>query len=73
MSIEQLEYLAAVTQRGSLRRASERLHISQPALSEAVRSQAGLGRRAVDCLREQPAAACAELVVHSSRSVADLL
>jgi DNA-binding transcriptional LysR family regulator len=34
--IEQLEYLAAVTQHGSLRRASERLHISQPALSEAV-------------------------------------
>jgi DNA-binding transcriptional LysR family regulator len=34
--IEQLEYIAAVTQHGSLRRASERLHISQPALSEAV-------------------------------------
>jgi DNA-binding transcriptional LysR family regulator len=34
--IEQLEYLAAVTQHGSLRRASERLHLSQPALSEAV-------------------------------------
>lgn len=36
MRIEQLEYLAAVTQHGSLRRASERLHLSQPALSEAV-------------------------------------
>ncbi|MGY2873285.1 DNA-binding transcriptional LysR family regulator [Marmoricola sp. URHA0025 HA25] len=36
MRIEQLEYVAAVTQHGSLRRASERLHISQPALSEAV-------------------------------------
>jgi DNA-binding transcriptional LysR family regulator len=36
MRIEQLEYIAAVTQYGSLRRASERLHISQPALSEAV-------------------------------------
>ena len=36
MRIEQLEYFAAVTQHGSLRRASERLHISQPALSEAV-------------------------------------
>lgn len=36
MRIEQLEYLAAVTQHGSLRRASEKLHISQPALSEAV-------------------------------------
>ena len=36
MRIEQLEYLAAVTQHGSLRRASESLHLSQPALSEAV-------------------------------------
>lgn len=36
MRIEQLEYLAAVTRHGSLRRASERLHLSQPALSEAV-------------------------------------
>ena len=36
MRIEQLEYLAAVTQHGSLRRASESMHISQPALSEAV-------------------------------------
>ncbi|GAB3855993.1 LysR family transcriptional regulator [Nocardioides maradonensis] len=36
MRIEQLEYLAAVTQHGSLRRASDRLHISQPALSEAI-------------------------------------
>jgi DNA-binding transcriptional LysR family regulator len=34
--IEQLEYLAAVTQHGSLRRASESMHVSQPALSEAV-------------------------------------
>ncbi|MEU4237519.1 LysR family transcriptional regulator [Actinoplanes sp. NPDC026619] len=37
MRIEQLEYLAAVTRYGSLRRASERLHISQPAISEAIR------------------------------------
>lgn len=36
MRIEQLEYIATVTQHGSLRKASERLHISQPALSEAV-------------------------------------
>lgn len=36
MRIEQLEYLAAVTRHGSLRRASEQLHLSQPALSEAV-------------------------------------
>ncbi|TQL67178.1 DNA-binding transcriptional LysR family regulator [Nocardioides albertanoniae] len=36
MRIEQLEYIAAVTQHGSLRRASEHLHISQPALSEAI-------------------------------------
>jgi DNA-binding transcriptional LysR family regulator len=34
--IEQLAYFAAVTQHGSLRRASEQLHVSQPALSEAV-------------------------------------
>jgi DNA-binding transcriptional LysR family regulator len=37
MRIEQLEYLVAVTRYGSLRRASEQLHISQPAISEAVR------------------------------------
>jgi DNA-binding transcriptional LysR family regulator len=36
MRIEQLEYLAAVTRHGSLRRASENLHLSQPALSEAL-------------------------------------
>ena len=36
MRIEQLEYLLAVTRHGSLRRASEKLHISQPALSEAL-------------------------------------
>lgn len=37
MRIEQLEYLSAVTQHGSLRRASEQLHLSQSALSEAIR------------------------------------
>lgn len=37
MRIEQLEYIAAVTHHGSLRKASEHLHVSQPALSEAVR------------------------------------
>lgn len=36
MRIEQLEYVVAVTRYGSLRKASERLHLSQPALSEAV-------------------------------------
>ena len=36
MRIEQLEYLLAVTRHGSLRRASEKLHISQPSLSEAL-------------------------------------
>jgi DNA-binding transcriptional LysR family regulator len=36
MRLEQLEYLSAVVQHGSLRRASEHLHISQPALSEGV-------------------------------------
>ncbi|HEY6496765.1 MAG TPA: LysR family transcriptional regulator [Trebonia sp.] len=38
MRIEQLEYLVAVSRHGSLRRASEQLHVSQPALSEAVRN-----------------------------------
>ena len=37
MRIEQLEYLAAVTRHGSLRRAGDQLHVSQPALSEAIR------------------------------------
>jgi DNA-binding transcriptional LysR family regulator len=36
MRIEQLEYLIAVGKHGSLRRAGEQLHVSQPALSEAV-------------------------------------
>lgn len=36
MRIEQLEYVATVNRLGSLRRASEQLHVSQPALSEAV-------------------------------------
>ncbi len=38
MRFEQLEYLMAITQLGSMRRASEELNISQPALSEAVRN-----------------------------------
>jgi DNA-binding transcriptional LysR family regulator len=37
MRIEHLEYLAAVSRHGSLRRASQQLHLSQPALSEAIR------------------------------------
>lgn len=37
MRIEQLQYLDAVTRHGSLRRASDELHLSQPALSEAIR------------------------------------
>ncbi|KRF14075.1 LysR family transcriptional regulator [Nocardioides sp. Soil797] len=36
MRIEQLQYITAVTEHGSLRRASASLHISQPALSEAI-------------------------------------
>lgn len=36
MRLEQLEYIAAVNEHGSLRRASEHLHVSQPALSEAI-------------------------------------
>ncbi|UED87331.1 LysR family transcriptional regulator [Streptomyces profundus] len=38
MRTEQLEYIAAVTRLGSLRRAAEELHLSQPALSESVRN-----------------------------------
>jgi DNA-binding transcriptional LysR family regulator len=36
MRIEQLAYLAAVSEHGSLRRAGEQLHLSQPALREAL-------------------------------------
>jgi DNA-binding transcriptional LysR family regulator len=36
--IEQLEYIEAVTRLGSLRRAAEELHLSQPTLSETVRN-----------------------------------
>jgi DNA-binding transcriptional LysR family regulator len=38
MRTEQLDYFAAVTRLGSLRRAAEELHISQPALSETLRN-----------------------------------
>lgn len=38
MRLEQLEYLAAVTRHGSLRRAGEHLHVSQSALSEGISS-----------------------------------
>lgn len=49
MRIEQLEYVAAVTQHGSLRRASEELHVSPPALSEAVaKLERELGVRLLD-------------------------
>ncbi|MEV5979565.1 LysR family transcriptional regulator [Streptomyces sp. NPDC052114] len=37
MRTEQLEYLMMVTRLGSMRRAAEELHLSQPALGEAVR------------------------------------
>jgi DNA-binding transcriptional LysR family regulator len=36
--IEQLEYVTAIARLGSYRKAAESLHISQPALSESVRS-----------------------------------
>src|SRR5690606_325230 len=36
MRLEQLEYVRAVSEHGSLRRAGEQLHVSQPALSEAI-------------------------------------
>lgn len=38
MRIEQLEYVAVVARLGSYRKAAQSLHISQPALSESVRS-----------------------------------
>lgn len=38
MRLEQLEYLATVTQYGSFRRAAEHLHVSQSALSEGISS-----------------------------------
>ena len=38
MRIEQLEYVTAVARCGSFRRAAELLHLSQPALSENVRT-----------------------------------
>ena len=52
MRLEQLEYLAAVTRHGSLRRAGEHLHVSQPALSEAVtKLERELGVRLLDRAR----------------------
>src|SRR5690606_41693519 len=36
MRIEQLEYLTAITRLGSMRRACEALHVSQPALSQTI-------------------------------------
>lgn len=49
MRIEQLEYLAAVTRHGSLRRAGEHLHLSQPALSESLsKLERELGVRLLD-------------------------
>ena len=53
--------------------AMQRELAEDPALREAVRAQAGVGRRALDCLREEPAAACAARVVRSARAVADRL
>src|ERR1700685_3177859 len=38
MRIEQLQYIVAVSRHGALRRAGEELHVSQPALSEAIRN-----------------------------------
>lgn len=49
MRFEQLQYLATVTRHGSLRRASHQLHVSQPALSEAVsRLEQELGVQLLD-------------------------
>lgn len=49
MRVEQLEYAASVARLGSFRRAAEELHLSQPALSEAVgRLEAELGVAILD-------------------------
>ena len=49
MRVEQLEYLVGVTLHGSLRRASEAHHLSQPALSESLsRLEQELGVRLLD-------------------------
>ncbi len=51
MRIEQLQYLVAVTEHGSVRRAADRLHVSQPAVSDALaRLERELG---VDLLERQ--------------------
>jgi DNA-binding transcriptional LysR family regulator len=55
MRVEQLEYIRAVTRLGSLRRAAEELHLSQPALSETVRNlERELG---VELLERRPSGA----------------
>jgi DNA-binding transcriptional LysR family regulator len=49
MRVEQLEYLTAVARLGSFRRAAEELHLSQPALSEAVaKLESELGVQVLD-------------------------
>jgi DNA-binding transcriptional LysR family regulator len=49
MRLEQIEYVAAVSRTGSLRQASEQLHVSKPALSEAIaRLERELGVRLLD-------------------------
>lgn len=55
MRIEQLQYLVAVTEHGSVRRAAEHLHVSQPAMSDALaRLERELG---VELLERQRAGA----------------
>lgn len=49
MRLEQLEYLLTIARCGSFKRASELLHVSQPALSESVRKlEAELGVELLD-------------------------
>jgi DNA-binding transcriptional LysR family regulator len=55
MRVEQLEYIRVVTRLGSLRRAAGALHLSQPALSDAVRNlERELG---VELLERRPSGA----------------
>ncbi len=67
MRTERLEYIAAVTRLGSLRRAADELRLSRPALSETVRNlERGTRRRPAERKRSGAtiSAAGRELLPH---------
>jgi DNA-binding transcriptional LysR family regulator len=75
MTLRQLEVFVAVAQAQSFRRAAERLHTSQPALSQHLRElEAELGVRLLDRLRRsvQPTDAGRVLLEHAHRVFATL-